>query len=106
MALSKQNRLKTKKDFDRVFKKGNAVKGNFLFIKYLDGKSPNSRIGLIVPAKIVASAVERNKIKRLISELVRQRVKTIVGTYDIAIMLRVKGDKKQIEADLDNFFNK
>lgn len=82
MALNKKNRLKNKRDFEDVFKKGRAVKGSFLFIKYKKNESGVSRFGFVVSAKIAKKAVERNKIRRILSEGVRNKISDF-GGYDI-----------------------
>lgn len=63
MALPASNRIKKKKDFDLVFKKGKAVNGSFLFIKFTPSSRP--RFGFVVAAKFAPRAVVRNKVRRL-----------------------------------------
>ncbi len=84
MALNKKNRLKKKCDFEGVFKKGKAVKGSFLFIKYKKNELGVSRFGFVVSAKVAGKAVERNKIRRILSEAVRSKVDGL-GGYDIIV---------------------
>jgi len=71
VALPKKNRLSNKKDIDRVFKNGRTVKGSFLFIKLSDNPRGYSRFAFIVPSKYVPIAADRNRIKRVFSEEVR-----------------------------------
>ena len=70
MALPIKNRLKNKKDFDAVFKKGKALNGIFLFIKSLPSSLGYPRFGFIVAAKFAPKAVLRNKIRRLLADVV------------------------------------
>jgi ribonuclease P protein component len=70
--LKKENRLTQKKDFDRVFKKGRGIKSNSLFLKILENNKECTRIGIIVSKKVSKKAVERNKIKRRIREIIRK----------------------------------
>ncbi len=69
MSLPIPNRIKKKKDFDEVFKKGKAVNGSFLFIKVLPTSS-QPRFGFIVAAKYAAQAVLRNKVRRALSAVI------------------------------------
>ena len=85
MALNKKNRLKKKRDFGDVFKKGRAVKGSFLFIKYRKNELGVSRFGFVVSAKVAGKAVERNKIRRILSEAARSIVDGL-GGYDIIVL--------------------
>src|SRR3989338_7835582 len=84
MALNKKNRLKKERDFVGVFKKGKAVKGSFLFIKYRKNELGVPRFGFVVSAKVAEKAVERNKIRRILSEAVRSKVSGLSG-YDIIV---------------------
>lgn len=69
MALPKRNRLVGKKDIGQVFKNGRTVKGSSLFIRFLNGSHPegHSRFTLIVPVKHIRFAVDRNRIRRILS---------------------------------------
>lgn len=84
MALNKKNRLKKKRDFEDVFKKGKAVKGSFLFIKYRKNKLDMPRFGFVVSAKVAKKAVERNKTRRILSEVARSAIKNL-DNYDIVV---------------------
>ena len=86
MALNKKNRLKKKRDFEDVFKRGKAVKGIFLFIKYRSNKLDVSRFGFVVSTKISRKAVERNRIRRILSEAARSIVNGLKG-YDIVVFV-------------------
>ena len=69
MALPKKNRLKKKKDFEEVFKKGKAVRGNFLFVRYLKNSLQFPRFAFVVSSKVSKKAVARNRIRRLRSRM-------------------------------------
>lgn len=84
MALNKKNRLKKKRDFGEVFKKGKAVKGSFLFIKYRKNGLNMPRFGFVVSTKVAGNAVERNKIRRILSETARGVIGSLYG-YDIIV---------------------
>lgn len=89
MALNKRNRLKKKRDFEDVFKKGRAVKGSFLFIKYRKNKLGVPRFGFVVSVKVARSAVERNKIRRILSETVRGIIDGL-DSHDIIVFVTNK----------------
>ena len=104
MALPDKNRLKKKKDFDLVFKKGNAVKGNFFFVKYLNRTDLVSRVGFMVPAKIIHRAVDRNKVRRLLSEMVQAKIRDFKRGYDVVVMVKAPGTEDGFRDNLDRFF--
>lgn len=88
MALKTKNRLKKKKDFDEVFKNGKTVNGSFLFIKFKKNNLNIPRFGFIVGLKVSKKAVERNKIRRLLSETARINLKYIKDGYDIISVVK------------------
>ncbi|MEK7121524.1 MAG: ribonuclease P protein component [Patescibacteria group bacterium] len=102
MALNKKNRLKKKLDFEEVFKKGKAVKGSFLFIKYIKNDLGVSRFGFVVSVKVAGKAVERNRIRRILSEVARPMLKNIVG-YDIIVFTTNKIMTARKE-DIEEYF--
>ena len=73
--LLKGNRLKNKKDFERIFKQGKGFKQDFLFLKIIENNLEKTRFGFIVSKKISKKAVTRNKIKRQLREIIRHKLK-------------------------------
>lgn len=70
--LPKINRLKKKKDFERVLKegKGYSLISGKLYIKIIENNLKNSRFGFIVSRKFSKKAVIRNRAKRKLRELI------------------------------------
>ncbi len=100
MALNKNNRLKKLSDFQGVFKKGKAIGANFLFIKIKRNNLSVNRFGLTVSAKIIKTAVGRNKVKRALSETIRFDLSLMKGGYDVVIGLRRPGSIPELKEDL------
>ena len=69
--------LKSKKKIETLFEKGFIIKEDGLILKAYDFKDSESSFGISVPKKIFASAVNRNKIKRLLREGVRMASKSV-----------------------------
>ena len=86
--LPKVNRLKKKKDFERVFKKGKGFGEKFLALKILRNNKGKSRIGFIVPKKHFKKAVLRNKLKRQLREQIKKRLPKIKESQDIVIITK------------------
>jgi len=72
--LPRKNRLKKKKDFERIFKKGKEYKEDFLLLKTISNNLQFSRFGFIINKKVVKKATIRNKIKRRLREVVRREI--------------------------------
>ncbi len=80
--LSKNNRLKKKKDFEQVFKKGKGLEKNFLFFKWVNNNLEQSRFGFVVGKNFSKKAVLRNRLKRRIREIIRGRLTQIKKGID------------------------
>jgi len=103
LALPKENRIKNKKDIDGIFKKGRTVKSSSLFIRFLDNKKDYSRVALIVPAKNVYLAVDRNKIKRMLyGELAKNRSLLKRG-LDVIVVVNKKATRKDFKKLVGEF---
>ena len=89
MPLPKKHRLDGKKNIDNVFKRGRTVKGSFLFIKGLNNQRGYSRFAFIVPSKYVSFAVDRNKIKRILSGEIAKTLLHGFG-YDTIVVIYKK----------------
>lgn len=70
--LPSANRLKKKKDFERVFKGGKSLKSPFLVLKVVDNKSKENKFGFIVSQKVSKKAVVRNKVRRRLGAIIRK----------------------------------
>ncbi|MCP6718378.1 MAG: ribonuclease P protein component [Patescibacteria group bacterium] len=95
--LARLNRLKKKKDFEKVFKQGKGSKQDFLALKFDKNNLKNSRFGFVVSAKVSKKAVIRNKIKRRLRESVRLRLDNIKKGFDIVFVTFEKIKEKDFE---------
>lgn len=87
--LQKKYRLRTFKDFKRVFAGGSFIKNNannIIVAKVVKNNLLFSRFAFIVSNKISKSAVKRNKVKRRMREAIRAKIPLIKNGYDIAFI--------------------
>jgi len=84
--LPKENRLKKKKDFEKLFKDGMSFQEKFLALKINKNNLSNNRFGFIVSKKISKKAVVRNKIKRQFREIVRKEINNYRKGFDVAVI--------------------
>jgi ribonuclease P protein component len=103
--LSLKNRLKKKKDFERVFKEGKGLKEDFLILKMSENNLSQSRFGFIVGRKISKKAILRNKLKRRLRELVRGKIEKIKKGFDI-IFIAQPGLENRDFWELEEILNK
>jgi len=107
--LSKDQRLKKKKDFDLVFKKGSGLKESFLILKFQPGQFKKSRFGIVVSQKVSKKAVVRNKIKRRLRALIRQAEPQFKKRVDVVIITLPgieKKDWQEIKKTVGDLFQK
>jgi len=103
--LSKKNRLKKKKDFDDVFKRGQGFKDAFLYLKIKRNNLERSRFGFSVSKKFSFKAVERNKIKRRLREVIKLKIPIIKKGID-GIVVVMPGLEKSNFQDLEKAINR
>jgi len=84
--LPQNNRLKKKKDFERVFKKGRGFKEDFLTLKTAKNDLDNSRFGFVVSQKVSKKATVRNKIKRMLRKIIEENLQVIKKGNDVLIV--------------------
>ena len=72
--LKINNRLKKQKDFENVFKTGKGFKQSSLYLKVQKNDLKSTRFGFIVSKKFSKKAVERNKIKRILREIIKKEL--------------------------------
>ena len=107
--LSRPNRLKKKRDFERVYKLGIGKRDRFLALKVLENDLNTSRIGFVVSKKISKKAVVRNLIKRRLREAARSFIPELKPGLDI-VVFALKGteglDFWKIKDNLKNLFQR
>ncbi len=107
--LARENRLKRKKDFEQVFKKGKSFREDFLVLKIRRSEIGETRFGFIISKKVSKKAVSRNKIKRMLSEAVRLKIDRLKRDADI-ILISLPGiekkDSQEINKDIDKLLKR
>jgi len=105
----KQNRLKKKKDFEKVFKKGKTIKQDLFVFKYIENNQDSPRIGIIISKKVCSRASERNLIKRRIREIIKKEIDQLKN-LDIIIIALSKISKDipftELEQEINKFYER
>lgn len=99
--LPQENRLKTSRDFDKVYKKGSHHKGTYGKLVALNRNDDSpTRFGIVISAK-QGNAVERNRAKRQIRETFKTVLPDISSGYDVTlIMWDLSFSFKELNEDL------
>ena len=104
-SFKKSERLLLKADFSTVFKcPTGRFSTNPLRMLYKKNNLGLSRIGIVVPKKVVKLASARNRQKRLIKEQFRQ-AKENLPNVDIVLLLNRKVDERELMQSCDRIWN-
>jgi ribonuclease P protein component len=82
-----QERIRKKKDFLFLYKKGNRYRGRYFNLIYLSNDLNFSRMAVVVSKK-VGGAVERNTIKRRLRTLYRRNKHILINPLDIILFVK------------------
>jgi ribonuclease P protein component len=88
--MQRRHRLTRSQDFDAVYRRGRSVSTRFLILYWFPRQEDEGgavRLGLAAP-KRTGSAVGRNRIKRRLRELWRNRIDTIPAGCDYVLVVR------------------
>ena len=107
--LPKENRLKKKKDLERVFKEGRGFKEDSLFLKVVKNNLKSNRFGFLVGKNFSKKATLRNKFRRRLREIVKLKMPKFKKNFD-AVLITIPGletkDFWEIEEAVNRLFLK
>ncbi len=125
MALPKQHRLRSRKDFSWVYQSGDRYKSNVMTLRILRRQAavvnsteaspspsrdvPTSRFGIAVGLKVSKRAVVRNKIKRQLRAALQQLLPRVFPGWDLVVIVHpsaIQCDYKQFLRELEQLLIK
>lgn len=86
--LPGENRLTTKRDFDRALNNGKMIQSASFGFAYLKVDDSPSRFGFIISNKISKLAVRRNRVRRILRQTVRENLPTTPNGFLFVILAR------------------
>lgn len=92
--MLKQNVLRKKEDFSKIYNKGKSVGDRYVVIFYRKNGRSESRIAFLASKK-VGNAVKRNRARRLMKESYRQLSNKLEKGYDYIFIARNTIEKKK-----------
>lgn len=95
--LPRANRLSRRNDF-KIILRGKRINTLHFSAKLVKNSLPVSRFALIIPSRLVRSAVKRNYLKRTIREAIRNKLKSIKKGVDVIVILSSKIEKPTFDA--------
>ena len=96
--MKRTNRLSRSRDFDAVYRRGRSVSTRFLVLYWFpqEGQA-EPRFGFSVP-RAVGDAPARNRVKRQLREVWRERLERVPGGNDYVLIVR-PGLPEAVEAN-------
>ena len=95
--LPAKYRLKSREDFNGVFRQGRAVSNDVLLMKYKKLESRELKIGFSAGLKFSKKSSRRNKVKRWMREAVREMINYIRSGWQIIFLINPKFPYEQID---------
>ena len=96
--MERRNRLSRSRDFDAVYRQGRSASTRFLVLYWFAREEDGDpRLGLAVP-KGTGNAVARNRIKRQLREVWRDRLERVPAGRDYVLIAK-PGLSEAIEAN-------
>jgi len=109
VALNRALRLHKSSEFQRVRQQGRSVTSRLLILAWIPNDVGRLRVGFVVSKRISKRAVERNYIKRLLSEAIRPEIPKLSGGWDIVLSARnqiTTADLRALEQDIVNLLHR
>ena len=102
--LKKENRLTTKEFLD-VFKKGEKKHNSFFLLVYTKNDK-KVKVGVSIPKKIFKKAVDRNKTKRIIFNLLKKNHLLPKKGYFVFVLKKPTQNEEEIFNNIKNILIK
>jgi ribonuclease P protein component len=98
--LKKINRISKKNEFEEVKNKGVMVNTPLFGLKLMKKEDKEKKFGFVVSKKISKRAVDRNRIRRLLAEAIRKKLKSFdEGVRGVFLIKREILGKKLIDIE-------
>lgn len=98
MALNHAVRLRKNSEFQRVKQQGRSIMSPLLILAWMPNDVVRTRVGFVVSKRISKRAVDRNYIKRLLSEAMRVFLPRLPGGLDIVVSARQNANTANLRA--------
>lgn len=103
MALKRALRLRKSSEFQRVRQQGRSITSRLLILAWMPNDLAHVRVGFVVSKRVSKHAVERNRLKRLLSEAIRPLLAELPPEWDIVLSARretLAADLRALEQDI------
>jgi len=105
--LSRRHRFTARGSFGELLRAGKKVRGPSLVVHAAPSRTPDSRLGIALTRRLVASSVDRNRVKRAVRETFRRHPVKRDG-LDCVVTLRIRfagGPLAALRSELGGLFD-
>lgn len=83
--LPAAHRLRKRHDFQRASRSGVTIDSDYFRIKYIKNILPTTRVGIVIPNKLIKKAVVRNRKKRQVRAAIGELLSSLPPGYDMVL---------------------
>lgn len=94
--LPAQYRLKERKEFNEIFRRGKTISSDVLLMKWKDSETEELKIGFSAGTKFSRKSSRRNKVKRWMRETIRSVTGEIRPGHQIIFLINSKFPYEQM----------
>ena len=102
-------RLTKEKDFKKISASGKSFFSSCLKVRFLANDLKVSRFAFVISTKVSKKAVDRNRLRRRLREIIRLSLAKVKPGYDIVVSTKSQAlnkDYKELESELLNLLVK
>jgi len=96
VALNRAVRLRKNSEFQRVKQQGHSIMSPLLILAWTPNDVSRTRVGFVVSKRMLKRPVDRNHMKRLLSEAMRGLLPRLPGGLDIVVSARQKANTANV----------
>jgi len=96
VALNRAVRLRKNSEFQRVKQQGHSIMSPLLVLAWIPNDVARTRVGFVISKRIAKHAVDRNYMKRLLSEAMRGFLPGLPSGLDIVVSARQKANTANV----------
>ena len=103
MALKRALRLRKSSEFQQVRREGRRITSRLLVLMWAPNPAAHLRVGFVVSKRVSKRAVDRNRLKRLLSEAIKPYLAELPHEWDIVLSAKqdmLTADLRTLEEDV------
>jgi ribonuclease P protein component len=105
LAFGWDSKLRKTDDFSSVFRFKRVLRGASIDIFFRQNGMESPRLGMVVPKKVLARAVDRNRVRRVLRESFRLS-QAELGGLDVVVRVKAAGLNADYRTQWDSFLRR